>query len=42
MGIFDLKSSYMSYLARSASFEYLCYESTVIRNILLFQRGYRL
>ena len=32
---FNLKSSYSSLLAVSASFEYLCYGSTTIINILL-------
>ena len=32
----------MSYSALSASFEYLCYGSTAISNILLFQCGDRL
>ena len=32
---FNLKSSYMSYLALSDSFEYTCYESTAITNILM-------
>ena len=41
-GFFNLKSSQMSYLALSASFEYLCYGSTAIRNSLLFQCGDRL
>ena len=34
---FLLKSSWMSLLALSASFEYICYESTAIIHILLFQ-----
>ena len=34
---FDLKSSYISYLALHGSFEYLCYGSTVILIVLLFQ-----
>ena len=33
---FVLKSSYISQLALSASFEYLCYGFTAIINILLF------
>ena len=42
-GFINLKSSFkMSQLALSASFDYLCYGSTVIINILLFQCGDRL
>ena len=36
-GFFNLKSSYMSQLVLSASFEYLCYGATAIIHILLFQ-----
>ena len=38
----NFKSSYMSQLALSDSFEHLRYESTVIINIVLFQCGDRL
>ena len=41
-GLFNLKSSQMSWLGLSASFENLCYGSTAIINILLYQRGDRL
>ena len=34
--VFYLKSSEMSWLALSDLFEYLCYGSTAIRNILFF------
>ena len=35
--VFNLKSAYMSLLALSALFEYLCYGSAAIKHISLFQ-----
>ena len=37
--IFNLKAPYISQLALSVSFEYLCYGSTAIRNILSYSAG---
>ena len=39
-GVFTLKSSEMSYLALSGSFEYLCYGSTVnLKNVFTYGAG---